>query len=259
MGCRSVSPFEQERARPFFDLIGQIPSGEIRTVVDLGCGPGDLTATLTRRWPRAIVVGVDSSGEMLARARTHEVESRLTFQKADLTQWKPSAPVDVLVSNAALHWAPDHSQLIPRLVSFLAPFGVLAVQMPNRFRDPAQMAIESAVASGPWALRLKGIGLHAESVLPTATYVELLRSAGCEVNAWETTYFHVLPGPDGALDWLKGTGLRPLLVRLEPAEHDAFLQDLGARLRAAYPPAHGATVFPMRRTFFVGRRNPKVG
>jgi trans-aconitate 2-methyltransferase len=263
-----VSQYEQfvsERARPFTDLIGQIPLSRFRnatSVVDLGCGTGELTASLLLRSRHAHILGIDSSREMLAKAEKvnqHDWELRETtgkveFRLSDIAEWSPEKPVDIIVSNAALQWLPDHERLFPRLVSFLSPNGTIAVQMPNRFRAPSQRAIEEAIADGPWRDRLAKIGLHQKSVLPTETYTLLLMQLGFAVKAWETTYFHMLHGENAVLEWLKGTALRPLLAALDADEQAEFQSTLADRLNAVYPAQDGMTVFPMQRLFFVATR-----
>jgi trans-aconitate 2-methyltransferase len=243
-----------ERARPFADLLSQVYRERAEFIVDLGCGTGSVTQTLAARWPAARVLGVDSSPEMLARAEPLAVPGRLDFVQADIAAWSADRPVDLLVSNAALHWVGDHDGLLARLAGMLAPGGTLAVQMPNRFRTPCQLAIEESSADPRWAATLKGVGLHRESVRPVVWYVERLSDLGFTVNAWETTYIHVLTGADPVLEWVKGTGLRPLLKALEPELADAFQHDLAARLQAVYPARGDVTLFPFPRLFFVATR-----
>ena len=247
--------FQSERSRPFFDLVAQIPATDPKVIVDLGCGTGELTATLLDRWPGARILGVDSSLEMLKKAATVTRPGQLEFLLSDIADWKPDQLVDVLLSNAALHWLPDHEQLIPRLASYLATDGVLAVQMPNRFRAPSQQAIEDTIAASPWRDRLRGIGLHRESVLPTETYARLLMQLGFAVDAWETTYIHVLHGENASLEWFKGTALRPLLAALDAEQQAEFQRALATRLNDLYPPRDGFTLLPMQRLFFVAARS----
>jgi trans-aconitate 2-methyltransferase len=246
--------FRAERARPFHDLCARIPGGPVGYAVDLGCGTGETTATLLDRWPEAKIVGVDNSPEMLASATARAVPDRLAFELGDLRTWTPSRPVDRLISNATLHWVPDHAAVLARLAGMLAPGGVLAVQMPNNFAAPSHVELRAAAAAGPWAARLRDAWEpnHAESV---TWYAETLLGLGLEVDAWETTYVHVLPGEDGVLEWVKGTALRPILKILEGAEgeRDAFLADYAARLCAAYPATPRGVLFPFRRIFFVAR------
>src|SRR5262249_52420263 len=150
------------------------------------------------------------------------------------------------VSNAAFHWVPEHDRLLARLAKMLAPGGTLAVQMPNRFRTPCQLAIEQTSADPRWAALLKGVGLSQESVKPVEWYVRRLHELNFTVNAWETTYVHVLTGDGPVLEWVKGTGLQPLLDRLGPQQGE-FLSDLGARLKRLYPAEGGVTLFPFPR------------
>ena len=264
-----VSQYEQfasERSRPFWDLVGQIPLQAMRsatTVVDLGCGTGELTASLLLRCRQAHILGIDSSPEMLKKAETVDQRNwelrgatgKVEFRLADIADWRPDQPVDVILSNAALQWLPDHEQLFPRLASFLSDHGTLAVQMPNRFRAPSQRAIEETIADGPWRDRLSNVGLHQKSVLPTEDYARLLMRLGFTVNAWETTYFHILHGENASLEWLKGTALRPLLAALDPDQQTEFQRALAARLNLAYPPRDGITFFPMQRLFVVATRS----
>jgi trans-aconitate 2-methyltransferase len=245
--------FAAERERPFADLVAQVQRGRDETgqIVDLGCGPGRLTWQLAKRWPAARVVGVDNSAEMLAKARPLEIPGRLEFVQADLATWSPAQPVDFIFSNAALHWIADHEKLLRRLAGWLPRGGTLAVQMPNRFDGPVQAAIDETAADPRWAAQLKGVGLHRGSVQPVEWYARLLQDLGFVVNAWETTYLHVLSGENPVLEWFQGTGLRPLLARLDAASAEQFRADLATRFRALYPPRHGTTLFPMPRLFFV--------
>jgi trans-aconitate 2-methyltransferase len=252
--ARQYLRYGSERSRPFFDLLAQVPQTHCKQIADLGCGPGNLTRTLSERWPDAVIVGVDNSPEMLRQAVTHAVPGRLSFHEADIASWQPEQALDLLVSNAALQWVGEHARLLPRLAALLGQGGTLAVQMPNRFHDtPSQDAIEATVRAPRWQ-KLRSVGLHAGAVQPLRWYIETLYGLGFTVNGWETTYFHVLTGDDPVLEWLKGTALRPLLDRLDAAETPAFLQELGERLRAAYPWSGDYTLFPFPRLFFVATR-----
>jgi trans-aconitate 2-methyltransferase len=246
--------FSRERSRPFDDLMAQVTAERPEFIVDLGCGTGSLTRTLAERWPAARVLGIDSSAEMLEKARPQAISGRLEFTQAGIGQWKPDRPVDLIVSNAALHWIPDHAALLRRLAGMLSPQGTLAAQMPDRFRTPSQEAIEAASADPRWSSRLAGIGLHRDSARPLVWYVALLRELGFQVNAWQTTYVHILSGENPVLDWLKGTALRPLLERLDANQEAEFLAEVGTRLKATFPPTGDVTFFPMPRLFFVASR-----
>ena len=223
--------FADERGRPFHDLLARVAHGAPRTVVDLGCGPGELTATLAQRWPDARITGIDSSPQMIERARAHALPS-LDFQVADLTGWQPDGLVDVLVSNAALQWVPNHRDLLGRLVGWLAPDGWFAFQVPGNFGEPSHVLLHE-LADDP---RFRGqVGQHERphAYAPEA-YLADLTELGLVVDAWETTYLHVLRGEDPVFAWISGTGARPVLAAL-PMTLAAVVEEYRAALRAAYP------------------------
>jgi trans-aconitate 2-methyltransferase len=248
---RQYQRFSGERSRPFFDLLGRVPDDGVSYVADLGCGPGELTSTLLTRWPGATVWGVDNSPDMLAAAAKLPSHPHLHFVQADLATWRPERPLDRVVSNAALQWVPDHTSLLKRLVGLLAPHGVLAVQMPYNFNEPAHRILSEAVTRGLWA---SALGSRTERyVQPPAWYIDTLHGLGLEVDLWETVYHHILAGPEAVLEWMKGTALRPVLTRLSGDQAAQFLSAYGQQLRAAYPPGPYGTGFPFRRLFFVAR------
>ncbi|HXG22225.1 MAG TPA: methyltransferase domain-containing protein [Methylomirabilota bacterium] len=246
--------FSGERSRPFFDLLARVPEGEVRYAADLGCGPGNLTATLVERWPEAAVWGVDNSPDMLAAAATLPAHERLFFIQADLAMWRPDRPLDRIVSNAAIQWVPDHEQVLAHLYSLLAPGGVLAVQMPNNFDEPAHRLLAEVVRQEPWAAAI-GHWQERYFVQNAGWYADTLHRLGfVNVDVWETIYYHILQGPDAVLEWMKGTALRPVFTRLALERHHEFLANYGAKLRAAYPARSYGTLLPFRRLFFVARR-----
>ena len=252
--------FGAERSRPFFDLIGRIGAAEPSFVADIGCGPGNLTAELCRRWPAAEVLGVDSSPEMIAEARvlaaghcSGEGGSRLTFELADATAWEPARPVDVLVSNAMLQWIPDHEGLVVRWLDLLADGGWLAFQLPGNDDQPPHRLIRQLAGSPRWRPLLGEVKLNKQASDPAA-YIDLLARAGFSVEAWETTYGHVLEGDNPVLRWYIGTGLRPVIATLDADQQAEFLAEYAALLREAYPRAPYGTIFPFRRVFAVAHR-----
>ena len=243
--------YADERGRPFVELLARVGAERPATVVDLGCGPGTLTALLARRWPQADVVGLDSSPEMVAAAR--EAVDGLRFELADLRDWSPAAPVDVLVSNATLQWVPGHLDLLPRLVERVRPGGWLAFQVPGNFDEPSHALRRELAAEEPYAAHTRGAA--EPDAHDAATYLRALAGLGCEVDAWETTYLHVLSGPDPVFTWISGTGARPTLQALPDDLRPAFEEELRRRLAAAYPPGPAGVVLPFRRVFVVARRS----
>lgn len=241
------------RGRPFFDLVARIGAGAPSTVVDLGCGPGELTEALAHRWPEARVTGVDASEDMIRAAGERHVSPNLTFESDDLRDFR-SDDVDVIVSNAALQWVPGHQDLLADWVRSLRPGGWLAVQVPGNFAAPSHDLMRRHAASPRWADRLDGVLRHDDVVGEPADYLGILLAAGLEADVWETTYQQVLHGEDAVLEWVRGTGLRPVLEALSDDEGREFEAGYGELLRAAYPRDEHGTVFGFRRIFAVGHR-----
>ena len=246
--------FGDQRGRPFTDLMSRVGAADPATVVDLGCGPGNLTAALAERWPRADVVGVDSSAEMVERARAEHGSRRLTFRLEDLLDWEPGELVDVLTCNATLQWVPGHLALLPRLVGAVAPGGWFALQVPGNFGEPTHTAIADLRLSRRWRERFAGVEVAQPRAEEPGVYLDTLAGLGCTVDVWETTYFQVLAGPDAVVRWMTGTGLRPLLGVLGDDEREALLADYRERVAPSYPEGSRGTVLPYRRIFAVARR-----
>ncbi|GAA3789634.1 trans-aconitate 2-methyltransferase [Streptomyces chiangmaiensis] len=248
------------RARPFADLLARVPglAGDPPRIADLGCGPGNVTALLADRWPTAHITGYDNSPEMLDKAHTdHEGPTpgggRLDFAPADARTWTPAEPYDLIVSNATLQWVPGHPARFPDWVAGLAPGGTFAFQVPGNFDSPSHRLMRELAHSPRWKGRLADTLRHDDAVLTPAACLERLAALGCTVDVWETTYLHLLQGEDPVLDWVKGTGLRPILTELED-EAQEFIADYRAALREAYPATEHGTVFPFRRIFAVATK-----
>lgn len=258
--------FGGERARPFFDLVAQVGATSPRYVADLGCGPGNLTAALAQRWPDATVVGVDNSPEMIAAAQaaigsgaSGPAARNLSFALGDVCEWRPERPVDVLVCNAVLQWVPGHDELLLRWADLLAPGGWLAFQLPGNFDQPSHAIVREMAASPRWRGLLADARLNRQAGDP-ADYVALLARPGFEVDAWETSYLHILHGENPVLEWTKGSTLRPVLAALDAEQAAAFVGEYGERVAAEYRPHPFGTIFPFRRVFaVVHRAGPGAG
>ncbi len=248
---RQYLKFSDHRLRPALDLLGQIPNDSPRIVYDLGCGPGNITRLLAERWSGARVVGVDSSAEMLVKAR--QEAPAVTFVQAGIEQWSPPEPADVLFTNSTLQWLDDHARLFPRLMAQLAPRGVLAVQMPHNHEEPSHAAMRVVAEEGPWRAQLQAV----RSIRPVgapADYYRILAPVARQIDVWETEYLHVLEGDNPVVEWTKGTGLRPYLDALEEPERGAFLAAYATRIAELYPKQpDGRTLLPFRRLFILTR------
>lgn len=243
--------FSGERLRPALDLLAQVPLDVPEHVVDLGCGAGNVTAILQQRFPEADVLGVDSSAPMLERARAAAPACR--FEQGDFFLWQPTDKLDLIYSNAALQWVDRHPTLFPRLLSFLAPGGVLAVQMPNMHDTPLRQIPYQLAVQEPWSAYLSDV-TSAPGILSIHDYWDLLRPHVAALNIWRSTYVHELAGEDAVTEWAAGSGLRPFLDRLPEDRRPAFRQAYSAAARPHYPPrADGTTLLPFDRLFIVAR------
>ncbi|MRK00803.1 methyltransferase domain-containing protein [Aeromicrobium sp. S22] len=243
--------FADDRSRPFVDLVGRV-QGTPRSIVDLGCGPGHLTAVLRERWPHATVHGIDSSPEMIERALAGNRDDAATYELADVAAWAPDAPVDLMVSNALFQWVPDQLDVIERLTAHVAAEGTFALQVPRNYDSPSHTLLRDIAAEAPFAEATADV-LADRGTEPTA-YLELFAGLGWHVDLWETTYLHVLQGDDPVHDWVSGTGARPYVQALPDDLRESFVAAYRTALRGAYPRRPWGTVFPFRRTFVVARR-----
>jgi trans-aconitate 2-methyltransferase len=246
------------RLRPALDLLSRVTPASPQRIVDLGCGTGRVTELLAQRFPEAQVTGVDASREMLERARA--AEGRARYIEGDIAHFTPTEPLDLLVSNAALHWVADHEALFPRLLGDLAAGGVLAVQMPLSWPQDSHRLMREVLADG--GLDGQPLGdpelrarMERRPVEEPAFYYDCLADHASRIDLWTTEYVQVLEGEDPVLAWVEGTGLRPILQGLAGAELERFLERYRVELRAAYPRrADGRTLFPFRRLFLVASR-----
>ncbi|MCV7194253.1 trans-aconitate 2-methyltransferase [Mycolicibacterium brumae] len=247
----SYLAFADQRGRPFFDLLARVGATEPRRVVDLGCGPGNLTAALPRRWPDAAIEAIDSSPEMVAAARERGVDAQL----GDVAQWRPAPDTDVVLANAVLQWIPGHTELLTRWAGELAPGSWLAMQVPGNFDAPSHRAVRTVAGYPEFADALRDMAFRTGEVVDTpAGYAAALTDAGCVADAWETTYIHELRGETPVLDWISGTALTDVRARLPEDAWAEFRRAIIPLLAEAYPARpDGTTFFPFRRVFVVAQ------
>lgn len=255
------------RTRPFHDLLARVPdpTGRPARIVDLGCGTGVVTAVLAARWPDAHITGLDTCAESLAAAEEFAGETagggRLEFRRADIAEWKPEEPYDLVFSSAAIQWVTDHPYRFEQWTRTLPTGGVFAFQVPDNAAAASHGALRDLCASPRWGDRLGRDLLPSPKVYDPAEYLHHLGALGFVVDTWETTYAHVLPATDPFAGWVGGTGMRPIVDALagEPGAADAFFADYLDLLREVYPPTPYGTVFPFRRIFAVARREGTAG
>ena len=239
------------RFRAGLDLIARVPKVEYRTIYDLGCGTGHLTRILADTFPNSEVIGVDSSPEMLAEARREF--PTLRWQEGDITSWTPPAPPNLIYTNAALQWLPDHETVLPALLNKLLSEGVLAMQVPRHFESPSHLGLKELIMQSEWRAKLESLLLT--PVPPPEQYWRWLSPHARNLDIWETVYLQVLDGEDPVVNFMRGTALRPFLSALQEDDVAKFIAAFAARMAAAYPrQSNGQTLFPFRRLFLVAQR-----
>jgi trans-aconitate 2-methyltransferase len=247
--------YEDERTRPAQELLARVPLAEARQVVDLGCGPGNSTELLSRRFPAARVVGTDNSEAMLASARERLPEAR--FELSDIATWAPHEAPDLIYANAALQWVPDHEKLIPRLFAALAPGGVLAVQMPDNREEPTHRLMRAVAAEAPWAAPIGDADRLRTLLLPLGGYYDLLAPEAAQVDVWHTIYQHPMASAAAIVEWVRGTGLKPFVDRLPADLQASYLAEYERRVDQAYPArTDGKRLLAFPRMFIVAQKKP---
>lgn len=243
--------FADERTRPARDLLAQVPLLEARRIYDLGCGPGNSTALLIERFPAAAITGIDTSPAMLEAAR--KACPSASFEAGDLADWMPEHEPDLLFSNAAFQWVPDHLRVLARLASSLPGGGVLAVQMPDNLMEPSHRLMQLAAEQGPWARKLGSVQAARDALPQPQDYYMRLKPLFRRLDLWHTIYLHPLDGVDGIVAWLRTTGLKPYIDPLTEDERAAYLNLYRDLLARAYPTqGDGCVLLRFPRFFLAG-------
>jgi trans-aconitate 2-methyltransferase len=249
------------RSRGVTDLIDRVDHPAPRRIVDLGCGPGNNTELIADRWPEAVVTGIDNSPSMIEAARPRARPGRLEFLVGDLRDWAPGEPPDMVLANAVLQFIPDHLGLLRGWAGYLAPGGVLGVQMPGS--PPAQgrdsiMEIARELIETPAWRDLLGGSLENVHMYPPEDYLTTLGDAGLDAEAWETVYSFPLAGPGSLADYAAGSLIRPALARLDGQDRERFIGEYTVLLRERQPPrmigGQATEILRQRRVFGLGRR-----
>lgn len=246
--------YASERTQPFIDLLQRVRSPKADRIVDLGCGPGNGMPVLRGMWPTAWITGIDSSAEMLQRADAATDDERISYAQADIRDLHLKEKADLIVSNAALQWIPEHRELLPSIMDNVAPGGALAVQVPGNFGAPSHRLLAEFAAAPRYAAHIAPDSL----LQPTSELHEYMLDVslpGWEVEAWETRYHHVLHGEDPVFDWISAAAARPVLQALPADLREEFTAEYKAALREAYPATRIGTILPFRRLFFIARRS----
>jgi trans-aconitate 2-methyltransferase len=251
--ARQYLKFEDDRTRPARDLLAAIPLHQVRTAVDLGCGPGNSTELIVDRYPDAEVIGLDSSEDMLRQAR--ERLPNCAFVEAELETWTPQAPVDLLFANAVFQWIPLHQMVMGRLVEALPPGGVLAVQMPDNTREPSHVLMQEVAKSRSWAKNAPLAEAARDHLPDPEAYYDVLKPLCQRVEIWHTVYNHVLAGPEAIVEWFKGSALRPFLKALDAPAAEDFLAAYTAEIARCYSTrVDGQVLLRFPRLFIVATR-----
>lgn len=245
--------FGNERTRPAVDLAARISLSDPARVIDLGCGPGNSTRVLRSRWPQSRIAGLDCSEAMIDQAKRSD--SGVGWVACDIADWNPSSLHDLIFANASLQWLPDHGKLFGRLISFLRPGGVLAVQMPFHYDSPLHQVMLSVSRCPEWNERMEN-ARNALTYHESGYYYDILISDCTSVEVWETEYFHRLPNVQAILEWISATGLRPFFKALNSSqETDRFRRMILEGYIKAYPQRRdGRVLLPFRRQFIVATK-----
>ena len=245
--------YEDERTRPAAELLARVPLTQATRVVDLGCGPGNSTELLARRFPQADVLGIDNSEAMLVSARKRLPQARFEF--GDIGQWTPDVAPDLIYANAALQWVSDHETLIPRLFAALAPGGVLAIQMPDNRAEPTHRLMREVASEAPWQEPIGDADKLRTELLGIGGYYDLLARDAAHVDVWHTIYQHPMASAAAIVEWVSSTGLKPFVDPLDAELKASYLAAYERRIAQAYPPrVDGKLLLAFPRLFMVARK-----
>lgn len=247
--------FKNERTRPSYDLTMAIKEKAQKKIIDIGCGPGNSTENLYKRFPDADILGVDSSEDMLNKARKAYENLPIHFERANIT---PESGIegkyDIVFSNACLHWIGNHEKLIPKLFEAVNDGGVFAVQMPLSYKLVIYDIVEKISKEDRW----QGKFSNTEKIKtnPPEFYFDTLSELTDNFSIWETVYYHRMKSYEDIIDWYKGTGLRPYFAALEEDEEEEFTSEVISELKKFLPKQkNGEIIYKFPRLFFTAEKS----
>lgn len=253
--------FSDQRTRPSCDLCDRLPSddGEVRRILDIGCGPGNSTAQLRERYPHAEILGIDSSEPMIESARAQHPDIDFTVHDATALDELPG-DFDIVFTNACLQWVPNHREVIPAMLRRVRHGGMAACQFTETINQPAHTVMRELATDPQFAQYIGSEGVRPYHHLggdrfDVSAYYDLIAPLSEHAQVWETTYWHALAGYEGVIEWYRGTGMRPYLAQLPTDElRGRYEQAFVERLRGIYPlQSDGTVLMPMPRFFFVAQ------
>ena len=241
--------FKKERTQPSIDLVKRIESDSPKRIVDIGCGPGNSTEVLRKRWESSEIIGVDNSREMIEKAKESYPEGRWLL--SDVYDLDPADPYDIVFSNAALQWIPNHERLIPHLLSLVGKGGVLAFQVPNNQDSGIHQNLCETILE-PRFREYTGRVSHILNYRSGPYYYDLLAAKVAELEMWETTYYHILDNHEELLNWYKSTGMRPYLEGLPENLVEDFVASVRDKCRERYAlQSDGKVIYRFNRLFAI--------
>lgn len=246
--------FRSERTQPSIDLIAKIKSVEPRSIIDIGCGPGNSTKELVNRWPKAKITGLDSSSAMIKKAEQDYPNQEWIV--ADALDYEPASEYDIVFSNAVIQWIPDHENLLKKFYGILSGNGLVAIQIPLFWDMPLGKIINETADDNRWKEKLEGISdlftMHNYSF-----YYDHLSNLFDSIDIWETHYFHILDSQIAILEMMRSTGMKPYLDKLDKnLDKEKFEKKVLIGIEKAYPKQkNGKVLLPFKRLFFIGYKS----
>ena len=242
--------FKKERTQPSVDLANRIDLDNPKRIIDIGCGPGNSTSVLKKRFPHADIIGADFSPNMIEKARKDHPDMDFILFDATKDFDKLQGKFDIVFSNACIQWIPNHKSLLKNMMNILNPGGVLAIQVPNQAEMPINSIVGRVIKTAKWDGKFQNERKF--NNLTEEEYFDLLSNISADFSMWKTIYFHRLPSQESIIEWYRSTGLKPYLEVLDDTEKKEFEQDILVQVKKEYPlQKNGEVIFRFNRLFFM--------